>query len=89
MLGLKPDEFDNMSWGDFIRVASGYKIKEFQQVKMYRNLMGAAAGIDPRKIFELPGDYDHIPDPLTQEEMILQAKKLGYAHLLGIKEGEC
>ena len=77
-----------MSWGDYYRVAAGHRIKELKEMRQYRSILGGLTHQDPRKIFELPGDYDHVPEPMTQEEMKAQAIKLGYAHLLGI-EGEC
>lgn len=83
---MKPDEFRRLTLGDYQRIKLGYELKEHKNVHKYRNVLAAILREKPRKIFELPGDYDHIPDPMTQDEMIAQANKLGYAHLLGIGE---
>jgi len=66
----------------------GYRYKDFRFRNEYRNTLAAILRTDPRKIFELPGDYDHIPEPMSQEEMKAQAIRLGYADKLGIK-AEC
>ena len=77
-----------MDLADYKRVVLGHRLRELQHAREHRSILGYSAGIDPKKIYELPGDYDHVPDPMSQEEMIAQARELGYAHLLGIKP-EC
>lgn len=73
-----------MSLGDYKRIVLGHKYKEYKEDVRYRNILGGLLRTDPRKLYYLPGDYNNVPEQMTQEEMKAQAIKLGYAHLLGI-----
>lgn len=80
-----------MTWGDYTRCMLGHKIKELSHLREYRNKLAAALHQEPRKLFELPGDFDRIPSQNGTEENLKILAKHGYTKEFfeKIKKGEC
>ena len=85
ILGLRKKEFLEMTWGEYITICIGHQKKTLNDLHKYRNILGSILRTDPKKIFSLPGDFDHVPKPMTQEEIEQELIRLGVGKFHGIK----
>lgn len=59
-LGLKREEFERMTMGDFNRVCYGHQLRQIEESRRLRLQIAAAVGKDPRSLWDLPGDWDDV-----------------------------
>ena len=59
-LGLKVDEFYSMTLGNYVRTCYGAILKNNNELRKLRTILGAISGKNPKLIMPLPGDWDHV-----------------------------
>ncbi|MDX1315085.1 MAG: hypothetical protein R3356_06255 [Eudoraea sp.] len=88
-IGLTGSEFEQMEYGEFADRVEIHERNEIRTVKYVRMILGAQVGKDPRQIIPLPGDFDHVPKLLSQEENKKILSKHGIDKMLqGILDGK-
>jgi len=71
-----------LSWGNYQRLCAGYQRKDINDYRKVRMIIAAQIGEkDPRRVFELPGDFDHL-EVMTQEQIDAHCKKFGLDKIL-------
>lgn len=75
-MGMTPDVFWNCSFGEFVMLSQNYENERLREKANLRLILAAQTGQDPRKIFEMPGDWDHLKVH-TKEDINNMAKAFG------------
>lgn len=81
-MGFTGREFEEMEYGEFADRCEIYDRNELSKFRILRMILGAQVGKDPRKIMPLPGDFEHIPKLLSQNESKKILAKHGIDKLL-------
>ena len=75
-LGLEVEEFKRLTWGNFARLCLRKELKELDDLRKLRMILGAILHKDPRELIPLPGDWDHLKAH-SKEEVEEMCRKFG------------
>ena len=75
-LGLRREEFEEMMLCDFVIMLHAHDKKKENEWRHTRAILGALTGKDPRFIYPIDGDWDHL-EITPPKDRIAIAEKLG------------
>lgn len=81
-MGLTPAKLFEMEYREYVWACEIHQKQRIYDLKKHRTILSYISGKDPREIMPLPGDYDHVPKQMTQDEINARIEKLGIKHLL-------